>query len=177
MLRQKKSFIQNKRGMAVMELIPTLFIFMLLINFSLGFFGAIHSGILNNIASRNYIFETIRHRVNLTYHREQDQNNYYKTGYRYGGIVSENSYDNPQSGDKFVATARPIAFASSFGGSSSDADLSVRGPANEPNAYALHNQDVRNLDESKRNGKVSVTQIWIKTLYGICNNAQCGDNN
>ena len=167
--------IQNKKGMAVLELIPTLFVFMLLINFSLGFFGAIHAGILHNIASRNYAFETMRHRPNLVYHRAADPtNNFARRGYRFGGII----YDNAVLGDKaWKAPARPLAFATSFGGDdqANGVDLSMRGPANEPNAKTLHNQNIRDLNNNARNTTVSVAQIWIKSLYGICLNAQCGD--
>lgn len=58
MLKRQRSSINNEKGMAVLEMIPILVVFVLFINFSLGFFGAIHSGILNSIASRNYAFET-----------------------------------------------------------------------------------------------------------------------
>ena len=173
---KKKSLVMNEKGMAVLELIPTLFIYMLLINFGLGFFGAIHSGILHSIASRNYAFETMRHRANLIYHRSYAPDNNFSTrGYRYGGII----YDNASRGDEdFIAPARPIAFTSGFGGNDANGtDLSIRGPANEPNAQTLHNATVKGLNEATRNENISVSQIWIKSIYGICINAQCGDTN
>ncbi len=173
---KKSSFLKNKKGMAVLEIIPTLFVYMLLINFGLGFFGAIHAGILHNIAARNYSFEAMRHRPNLLYHRVYDpQNNFSKTGYRFGGII----FDRATEGDnKWIAPTRPIAFSAAFGGndSTSGIDLSSRGPANEPNAATLHNGTVKNLNEDVRNTNVAVSQIWIKSLYGICINSQCGDS-
>lgn len=179
MLKQKqKSLIKNEKGMAVLELIPTLFIYMLLINFSLGFFGVVHSGILHNIASRNYAFETMRHRANLTYHRQYTPtNNFSKLGYRYGGIIFESA--NTDDAQEFIAPVRPIAFTAGFGGNDekNGVDLSMRGPANEPNSTTLHNQSVRGLNEAVRNEGISVSQIWIKSIYGICINAQCGDTN
>lgn len=177
MLKAKAvSRIKNNKGMAVLELIPTLFIYMLLINFGLGFFGAIHAGILHNIASRNYAFETMRHRANLTYHRSYDPNNNFTLrGYRFGGII----FDNATLGyNNWTAPTRPIAFTSNFGGADnkSGVDLSLRGPGSEPNGKTLHNVNVKNLNEAVRNENVSVTQIWLKSLYGICVNSQCGDN-
>ena len=174
--KSRSSLLKNEKGMAVLELIPTLFIYMLLINFGLGFFGAIHAGILHNIAARNYAFETMRHRPNLIYHRTYSQtNNFLKLGYRYGGII----YDNASLGDvAWTAPARPVAFTSAFGGNDAKTgvDLSMRGPANEPNSKTLHNGTVRGLNEAGRNETISVAQIWIKSLYGICIDAKCGDN-
>ena len=173
--KRRPSRINNEKGMAVMELIPTLFVYMLLINFSLGFFGAIHAGILHSIAARNYAFETMRHRSHLVFHRAYDPtNNFSILGYRYGGII----FDNAALGDvAWIAPVRPIAFAAGFGGVDAEngVDLSERGPANEPNAVTLHNQSVRNLNESVRNENIGVSQIWIKSLYGICINSRCGD--
>jgi SLT domain-containing protein len=166
----------NQKGMAVLELIPALFVYMLLINFGLGFFGAIHAGILHNIAARNYTFETLRHRSNVVYHREASvTNNFEKRGYRFGGII----FDRAQVSDNaWMAPVRPVAFTSGFGGvdASTGIDLSSRGPANEPNARNLHNQIVRGLNNNQQNESISVAQIWIKSQYGICITAACGDN-
>jgi len=171
----RSSAVKNEKGMAVLEIIPILFIYMLLINFSLGFFGAIHAGILHNIAARNYAFETMRHRSNLVYHRVvSPTNNFASRGYRFGGII----FDNATLADvSFTAPKRPIAFTSAFGGndSANGIDLSERGPAGEPNAKTLHNTTVNGLNNLARNENISVGQIWIKSLYGICINSQCGD--
>ena len=169
--------IRNQKGMAVMELIPTLIIYILLINFALGFFGIVHSGILHNIAARNYTFETFRHRPSLIYHRTYEpDNNFVKKGFRYSGIVSDNSV----AADKeWIAPTRPMAFMSNFGGTDSQngIDFANRGVASEPNARTNHNVNVRNLNESVRNANISVSSVWIKSIYGICINAGCGDTN
>lgn len=170
-----KRQIKNNKGMAVLELIPTLFIYMLLINFGLGFFGAIHAGILHSIASRNYTFETFRHRSHVVYHRGYDKTeNFSLKGYRFSGVI----FDQAKVSDTaWMAPTRPLAFSSAFGGNDTrnGIDLSARGPAREPNAVNLHNTLVGNLNEAVRNDNVSVAQIWIKSIYGICLNAQCGD--
>jgi hypothetical protein len=59
-MKIKRQFKKSEKGMAIMETIPVLFLLVLVFNFSLGFFGAIHSGILNSIASYNYTLETFR---------------------------------------------------------------------------------------------------------------------
>jgi hypothetical protein len=175
MLNKSSLPLASQKGMAVVELIPTLIVFMLLINFSLGLFGSIHTGILNNIAARNYFFETLRHRPNVGYHRDFDSraSRFHQRGYRFSGIVKENAPDN----NGWYATARPVAFTSGFGGTSSEmgTSLAERGPANEPDAANRHNRDVPQLDENVRNERVGVAQIWLKQIYGICLNSRCGD--
>jgi hypothetical protein len=170
--------VQNDKGMAVLELVPTLFVYMLLINFSLGFFGIVHSGILHSIAARNYTFETFAHKTNLVYHirpkpgSDLTRNNFKAQGYRYSGIISESA----KTSDSFIATDRPIAFTSQFGGTDNDGvDLGGRNPGNVTGESAAHNTGVRNLNEAVRNETIAVKSIWIKTIYGICMNSKCGD--
>lgn len=174
MLKKSSLSLASQKGMAVVELIPTLIVFMLLINFSLGLFGSIHSGILNNIAARNLLFETLRHRPNVAYHRDFESRGtrFHQKGYRFSGIVKENAPDL-----RWYATSRPVAFTSGFGGTSSElgTSLAERGPANEPDAANRHNRDVPQLDENVRNERVGVAQIWLKQIYGICLSSRCGD--
>ncbi len=171
------SCLKNQKGMAVFELLPTLFVYMLLINFSLGFFGIVHSGILHSIAARNYTFETFFFKPNLNYHIRADPstlatNNYEIRGFRYSGIVSAGVTD----GTAWVAPSRPIAFTSQFGGTDNDGvDLANRSPSGVPGEASVHNVGVLNLDEARRNETVAVKSVWIKSIYGICMNSQCGD--
>lgn len=181
--RSKSSFLANESGMAVLELIPTLFVYMILINFSLGFFGVIHAGILHSIAARNYTFETMFHRPNLTYHTRanpsQNPNNHFAgRGQRTSGIV----YDQASVSDlDWIATQRPIAFTTSFGGKDKDGvTLAGRDPASRqgmPSEKQKHNQDIRGMNEAIRNDKIDVRTVWLKTVYGICLDANCGDGN
>lgn len=168
-----KPLLKNEKGMAVFELIPTLFIYMLLINFSLGFFGIVHSGILQSIAARNYTFETLRHRADVVYHRNKDQKPFDRSGQRYSGIILEHQ---PGENVGWPATARPIAFASSFGGTDKDGvNLAARGTAAVKGEQDIHNNQVRTLNESVRNESIGVKSVWIKTVYGICIDSKCGD--
>lgn len=157
------SRINNEKGMAIFEMIPILIIIVLFVNFSLGFFGAIHTGILNSIASRNYAFETFRNKSNLVYFRNDNKINFAKSNLRVHGTKSE-SQINIKS-DDWVASGRTIDFFS-FDNRAAE----VRGT--DKNQHSK----VRDLP----NGRVSenihqgVNPIWIKTTYGICLNAACG---
>ena len=165
MLKKRKSSIRNEKGSAIIEVIPIIIVIVLFLNFSIGFFGAVHSGILNSIASRNYAFETFRHRANLVYFRSTGpkdvvQLDYSKLNLRVHAIASEKSKSGAY---EWLATTRTIdAFA-----------LSKRAADNEGSA-GDHNKTVRTLNESERNEKVGVNPIWIKSQYGICLNSTCG---
>lgn len=148
--------------MAVMELIPIMIIIIMLSNFSLGFFGAIHTGILNSMAARNYAFETFRHRSNLVYLREgvpvEDNVNFATQNIRFHAIVSDKT-----KGDKshFIATGRPIDFL---------AQLDATGSKD------LHNKQIYTILDGKRftDSNGGVTPIWVRPQYGICLNSKCG---
>lgn len=147
--------------MAIFEMIPIIMIIMLLVNFSLGFFGAIHTGILNSISARNYTFETFRNRSNLTYFKNTDAGSvdtfYSDIGLRMHGSKSESSEQ-----DTWVATARTIDFVPS-----------ETRAAEVTGADASTHKKVREVPAG-RNTTVGVNPIWIKTTYGICLNAACG---
>ena len=163
MLIKKQSKIRNERGLAVFEIVPVLAMFILLINFSIGFFGAIHSGILNSIASRNYAFETFRNRANLNYIRDipgAEADVYSDFGYRYHGTISEG-----RKGIEFYATKRAIKFSDYLS------------PGQDDNA--VHNRKVAGVADGARASDViekdEFSSIWVRTLYGICLNHTCGD--
>lgn len=174
----KRRVLRNERGIASVEMIPVLVLFVMLLNYTLGFFGVIHSGILNSIAGRNYAFETFRNRPNLNYLRDQadafEPRAYYnKYGYRFHGIISEYS---GASRDDWFATRRPIKFTD---------HLKYRGPSGEEQAKDRdHESLVRQIQgtgkvsdiftgESPDDGQSGMNPVWIQTLYGICMTATC----
>lgn len=164
MLKHRKSpILKNEKGMAIFEMIPILIVIVLFVNFSLGFFGAIHTGILNSIASRNYAFETFRNKSNLVYFRNQTDVHYDTVGARVHGTVGEKSIVT--NSDDWIASTRTIDFLN-FDNRAAE----VRG-----NDKGQHGRlrDVPNgrISESIHQG---VNPIWIKTMYGICLNATCG---
>lgn len=162
--------LQNEKGLAVFEIVPIMVIFVILINFSLGFFGIVHSGILNSIAARNYAFETFRNRANLNYFRDipmgGDDLQYSflaTTKYRYHGVVSE----RPSPG-LWTATKRPLKFS----------ELNEQGSDSVETHLARVPQVATNqrVSESPGIGKDEFNKVWVRTVYGICLNKACGDN-
>jgi hypothetical protein len=159
----------NEKGMASIEMIPVLFLFVLLINFSMGFFGVIHSGILSSISARNYTFETLRNRTNLNYLRDEQGGEecfYSQAKLRFHSIISEEA----GARERWVAAKRDIKFTQ---------DSQVNSGVSD------HNETVRQMsDASKKtseyftgetanDGNSGVAPVWIMTSYGICLSSKC----
>ena len=163
--------LMNNRGNAMIEIVPILAIFILLVNFALGFFGLIHSGILNSIGARNYAFETFRNRSDLTYIRDSlgqvDENlsfTYTKTQMRFH--VVKNETDKPGDSTSFYATRRPIQFSEIKNADQTSSDTQT----------TLH-QKIKGIVEGQRASDVvddPTTTAWVRTAYGICLTASCG---
>ncbi len=171
MLKSKKSsLIKNEKGMAIFEMIPIIVVIVLLINFSLGFFGAVHTGIMNSISARNYAFSTFNHRANLTYFRStRNAEIHYKAyGMRFHGTRDEAM----NSGDNWTATKRKIAFFD-FAGSQPEAGGSKGDHNNQTKAICDYDSVNPAKCANPKNDKVNVSPVWIKTSYGICLKADC----
>lgn len=155
-----KKTLQNQKGMAVIEMIPMMIITAVIINFSFGFFGVIHSGILQSMAARNYAFETIRHRANYTYFRDADDlATYRKVGSRLHTIRSDTSSETLE----FVATRRSIQYL-----------VGKYVPIEDKGTVQDHTTEVLNVKPGEQyTDKDGVTEVWVKPMYGICLNAKC----
>ncbi|MFN7905942.1 MAG: hypothetical protein ACK5P5_12240 [Pseudobdellovibrionaceae bacterium] len=156
-----KSTIKNKKGMAVIEMIPMMIITAVIINFSLGFFGAIHSGILQSMGARNYAFETLLHRTNYHYFRDTgfDPRTYRKIGSRIHTVTSETK----ANGKTFYATQRPIQYLVG-----KYVNIEDKGTVQD------HTTEVNNVKPGVQyTDKDGVTTIWVKPVYGICLSAEC----
>ena len=168
-----KQHLQNQKGMAALEIIPITIIVVLLLSFSFGFFGVIHTGILNSMAARNYAFETFNHRTDLRYRRStvgpisdstQVENDfYYKDGFRIHAITS----DKRRKGDNTaIATTREIAFGWDIGKPDVISDTGFH------NAAVLEIKD----DGTRYTTTAGVNPVWIQTSYGICLTRKCEPN-
>ncbi len=160
---------KNENGMAVMEMIPILIIIMLLLTFSFGFFGVIHTGILNSMAARNYAFETFNHRADIRYFRTtvggrplDKKSAYHEQHYRLHTIASEN---RARGDDRAVVTSREITFAWNFG----QPDLI----ANQNKQ--THSNEIYNVQDGFRYTNDGVNPVWIQSSYGICLKKECGE--
>ena len=186
---------KSEKGMAVLEAIPVLFMMVLVFNFTLGFFGAIHSGILNSIASYNYTLETFRFRSNLVYFRPGgDTTNYFKSQNRVHGTVQDGTAatsDNKVEDKRWPATLRGITFnydsdnqarslasvQDSKGGKTATNDSAVdrlfKMVPTPGNIWYVKAKSVPQAGETP----VQTARVWVKTVYGICLNADCKPKN
>lgn len=147
--------------MAMIEAVPLLVMFVVLLSFSLGFFGVIHTAILNSISARAYAFETFRDRTNLNFFREDGSalkslGPLYlgQKGFRYHAIQKEGKQPS-----LFIPTTRGIAMG--------------KEEPEKPSTKDLHNQQVYNI--LTRNERVDVNPVWVMVGYGICLNSACGE--
>ncbi len=154
--------------MAVIEAIPVLFMMVLLFNFSLGFFGAIHSGILNSIGAYNYSMETFRYRSNLMYFRPGgDKINYKISGNRVHGIGADGTESGANDNkENWPATMRDITFNRKLAGQASDRNYAGR--TSQTNIWFATSMFSPNTGSD-----IKTPKIWVKTVYGICVTADC----
>ena len=157
---KRSQHLKNNRGMASIEATVLIVLFTSMLYYTFGFFGVVHTGIVHNIHSRTYMFETFRHRTNLMYfrsNRAQNPLHYYEIMTRLHGINTDSEANASQQ----VATERSISMG---------AELNELGRKS-----STHNRDVFNrVPASGRNSSVSVNPVWIMTMYGICLNSRCG---
>jgi hypothetical protein len=161
----KKTRFHNQRGNAMVETLPILIIFVVLLSFGLGFFGFVHTAVMNSIASRTYAFETFRNRSDVTFFRDrkaQDMYTHYQNiGNRFHTIDSEKKIGNSLGEGQF-ATTRDIAFGrkiATSGASSLDHNVKI---------YTISGRN------RKENG-VQASPAWVMVGYGLCIDANCGD--
>ncbi len=158
---QKRNRLRSEEGLAIVELVPLIFIFVFILSYTLGSFGLIHTGIKNSIASRTYAFETFRNRTNLVYFRDTffgDFLHLKNFGNRVHGVTSE-----AEQLEQFTATERPIRI-----GISAEVDNRDQ---------TIHNEKIfsGSVATGKRNTQVEVSPAWIMIQYGMCLNNRCGD--
>ena len=171
----RRKFNEKEKGMAFVEAIPVLFMVVVVFNFSLGFFGAIQSGILNSIASYNYTMETFRFRSNLMYFRPGGNLKHYeKSMARVHGVTADGVKNDDSTKDKWPATIREIAF---YKAATKVEDLS--GGADGVDHTFKKNPTMKSIGFvnssylADGSNFTSSPEIWIKTVYGICLNADC----
>jgi hypothetical protein len=160
----KPSRLKNEKGMAIIETLPLLIIFMVLLSFGIGLFGVVHTAIMNSMASRAYAFETFRNRSDLRLFRDRKADgiltHYVNMGNRFHTVDSEKQIGKGL-GDGQYATTRPLAIGRKVADSS----------ANESD----HNLKIYDLQPRNRKGGVEASPAWIMVGYGICMTPRCGD--
>lgn len=186
----KRKTKKSEKGMAFLEAVPVLIMLTLIFNFSLGFFGAVHSGILNSIASYNYALETFRFKSNLIYFRPGGGTTHYATALnRVHGTTQDGSEAQIGREDKnrWPATQRGIT----FNYRRDDARKNLSMVQNGTGKIAVSdnvgdhewisrtsNTNIWRADADYKpdaGDAIQTPRIWIKTVYGICLTAECGD--
>ena len=162
-----KGKIANEKGQAMIESLPLISIFILLMLYSLGLFGVIHSGILFSIGARAYAFETFRNRTNTNVFRysanaksnPRESFHHGPIGFRYHFISEYVPGSLPIS-----ATARPIVIG-----------LNREPKSAGASGKAVHNRNAfEDIQKGQRNQTVEVHPAWLMIGYGLCMNATCG---
>lgn len=146
--------LNNAEGIATVESVLLLSIFVVFFTYYLGFFGVVHTGILNSISARAYAFETFRNRTNVTYLRDTFGSDYLtnsKQGFRLHGIVTERT-----NTDYWIPTTRSIAQGRELG--------------------RIAERSNRTPNQTLAREQRGVNPVYIKTTYGICLNQACGGN-
>lgn len=154
-------------GLATIEMIPIMVVIAILLNFALGFWGVIHTGILNNIASRNYAFETFRNRTNLLYFHDAREPNvstdhFKRYNTRVHGIASENRASSGST--DAVVTIRHIGFGQS---PQTGSDQAIHNPGD------AEERGIFEVQDRVRNDSIDAAPVWVRPMYGLCLNAKC----
>ena len=161
----KQRSLKGQKGLASIEAIFMSFLYMLLLSFGVGFFGVVHTGIVNSISARQYAFETFRHRANLIHHRSDpafpNPLSYRRYGFRLHTITTEANTTNT-----FVAPARNLAITDNLNDVGSTGN---RNTASHEQLWGLQSSD---FDAQRDNFRIN--PVWVKVGYGICLNAACG---
>jgi hypothetical protein len=161
-MKKPAEHLHNEKGLAVLESVILLFIFLVLTRYTIGFFGVTHTAILQSIASRNYAFEIFRHRSHLWYFRDNrpmvPNLRYHNYDSRIHGTNNELAVGGIKN--QFPTERRIAMF------------IEEEPSGRTPNEHASATSEVR---PGERNSSVSLDPVWIKAQYGICLTVQCGD--
>ncbi len=159
----KRRRLNDQSGMAIFEIIPIFAIVVILLNFTIGFFTVIHTAILTSISSRNYTFETFRHRPSLNYFRDSGVGStfYHEQEVRWHGTIGE---QRPKGNVLWFAVVRDIAYVKGQAGLDQD-----RG------SPAEHGASLSQIKPGERiEGSEGFSPVWIQPTYGMCLNFKCG---
>lgn len=149
----------SEKGLAVIETIPLIFIFVILVGFTLGFYGITQRMILHSIAARAYGTEQIRNRTNINYLRDisgGQAESYHLTQHRYFAVRE------PGPGDRFVAAKMNV-------------DYRTRGTAGMSTQEAHNSTAYEQMNRGRRNDRHYFDTVWVKVGHGICLTASCGE--
>ena len=160
---------RNEKGMALLETLPLLVIFSMLISYTWGFFAAIHTGILLSIAARTYAFETFSNRSDLMYFRT---------------LQMENEITLPTRGHRFDESLVRVHAIKEFGTDGefwnpTAVSIFQLNPTQEVKAYRGSYEKFfssQTYGDAYSDGNIdtddqyAVNPIWLRIAYGMCIN-------
>lgn len=137
--------LNSRKGLAYVEMLPLLVLFVVLFGLSFGLWTSIHRATLKSIAARHYSFEVLNNRTHYIYHRDTTQaensKDYYgKNGKRFFANVHYQPRENPKL---YYEEGKLSLF---------DKGVTQINPAPDPRNFSLD----------------QTNPIRIKTGYGIC---------
>jgi hypothetical protein len=147
---------KNESGFALLGALAFLMLFVVLTAFAIDFFTIIHTGIVNSIAARTYLFETVAHRSDIAHLRFSDddpstptvaRNDFTAEHYRFHAVSDEDQGIDDNSA--INAPGRGLTMV--LNDDSTDAG------------------DWKTPNDNRQKTPV----VWIKTGYGICVDAHC----
>jgi hypothetical protein len=160
---QRKLHFQ--KGMATIEASLLMMVFTIMICYVLGTFGVVHTSILHSIAARAHAYQSLANRADVTYFAEDDERSkfsYRLWGFRAHGIIAENQNRRSNQRGEWDVSGRRMAMGLPMGDeqNATNANFHLRDLRKDPTAASSKNQ--------------LANPVWIKTVYGICINSQCG---
>ncbi len=168
-LKVKKNVLKEEKGIALIELLVLLPLFILITSFGIGFFSVVHTAQLQSIAARNYAFATFRHRASTVYFRDVPfelnrttiaPQHFKDQGFRLHFVGNDGDASLDGAGNYGNATQRQISYFFPI-------------ESSEGSSVNAHRQVASIGDE--RNRDIKVSTVWMKVHYGLCVDASCGD--
>ena len=189
-LNRRRTARHLRPGIAMVEILPLLVVFITFFGLSMGLWGAVHSGTLQSIAARHYAFEVINNRTHLEHHRDWDpassagtekmfqsptpspEKYHGSMGMRLFAIVTKQTSSKPE---EFVEN-RGLNF---FNDIDRDYDEQPGGILSSPQTDAANKYSSRAgfLEDAQLFIQTpQINPIWLMSGYGICLNCCCGNN-
>lgn len=176
---KQKKILKNQKGMAMLEVLPIIWVMFILLGATLGSWGIAHTAVLNSIAARHYVFFLFNNRSDLSYLRDFGRNEYSALDNR----VRERYYREDSSGGNWQGHGKRFSYIASEANPHDPLTATLRRVDFRQINYADRSEflsgsehtDIRNKIE-QRNVSQKVGPAWIMVGYGICLSAKCGDN-
>ncbi len=158
--------ISNNRGIAILETLPMLVLFTMILGYAIGLWGVVHTAIHNSMGARAYALSTFNQRTDLTVLRDTSNapadQQYQTIGFRLHSIFTDEvEYDD----SPHYVTRRSISIQDSL--------QSLESQDPPPPPATTHNENVHAVGLESR---IRVNPVWVQTTYGICLNTNCGEN-